>query len=316
MIDGSAWATGPASVPSLYGRFNVERPDPWTEQGGTLSRFSQAQQAVTAAAPLVRSRFVVTVPGSTEFLDEAETVPNDAELFVENTLVPGTGDVRIVESGPLEPGRSYTYVFTVKFRPVGFSELARSKTVEFRAGETVEVDLSRNEGNDRAHVVYVPTPEDIAADMVALAHITPDDVVYEPGCGDARITIAAVRAGARKGVGIDIDPDLVAEARANVKAAGLEDRIEIRQGDALDIKDLSDATVVFLFMGEDFNRLFRPVLWRQLKVGARIVSHQFTMGDDWKPDKTVSSIDTQFTYAGQFDLHLWTITQEVKDRVR
>ena len=95
------------------------------------------------------------------------------------------------------------------------------------------------------------------------------------------------KAGARKGVGIDIDPDRVADSRAKVKEAGLEDKIEIRLGDALDIGDLSAATVVFLYMGDHFNLLIRPILWRELKVGARVVSHRFTMGD-WKPDKTVA----------------------------
>ena len=122
--------------------------------------------------------------------------------------------------------------------------------------------------------------------MIKLAGVGPADVVFEPGCGDARITIEAVKAGARKGVGIDIDPERVTESRGLVKAAGLDDRIEIRQGDALDIRDLSEASVVFLYMGDHFNLLIRPHLWRELKVGARVVSHRFTMGD-WKPDRTV-----------------------------
>ena len=94
-----------------------------------------------------------------------------------------------------------------------------------------------------------------------------------------------MRAGASKGVGIDIDAERVADANTNVRSAQLEDRIEIRLGDALDIKDLSDATVVFLYMGEHFNLLLRPSLWKQLKVGTRVVSHRFTMGD-WSPDRT------------------------------
>ena len=147
--------------------------------------------------------------------------------------------------------------------------------------------------------------------MIKLAGVGPTDVVFEPGCGDARITIAAVKAGARKGVGIDIDPDRVAESRKLVKDAGLENRIEIRQGDALDIRDLSEATVVFLYMGDHFNLLIRPHLWRELKVGARVVSHRFTMGD-WKPDRTVSvGIDD----SPEYELHLWTVTEELKRKM-
>jgi uncharacterized protein (TIGR03000 family) len=128
--------------------------------------------------------------------------------------------------------------------------------------------------------------------------------------GDARITIAAVKAGARKGVGIDIDMERVIESRENVKNAGLADRIEIRHGDALDIKDLSTASVVMLYMGDHFNLLIRPHLVRELRVGSRIVSHRFTMGD-WQPDRTIHVTSNE---GGEYELHLWTVTDEVKRR--
>jgi precorrin-6B methylase 2 len=158
-------------------------------------------------------------------------------------------------------------------------------------------------------VIYVPTPADVAEEMVNLAAVTSKDIVYEPGCGDGRITIAAIRkGGARRGICIDIDPERALESQANVKAAGFADRIDVREGDALDVKDLSDVSVVFLYMGDHFNLLIRPVLWRDLKVGSRIVSHRFTM-DDWKPDKTVTVTSED---GGIYDLHLWTITEEIK----
>jgi tRNA A58 N-methylase Trm61 len=160
-------------------------------------------------------------------------------------------------------------------------------------------------------VIYVPTPFDVANEMVKLAGVTSRDVAFEPGCGDARVTIAAVKGGARKAVGIDIDPDRVAESRTRVKEAGLSDRIEIRLGDALDIKDLSTASVVFLYMGDHFNMLIRPILWRDLKVGARVVSHRFLMGD-WKPDKTVTMSSE---LGGEYELHLWTVTAELKRKL-
>jgi precorrin-6B methylase 2 len=182
--------------------------------------------------------------------------------------------------------------------------------VSFRAGDPVTLDLSVDDPSDRVRVIYVPTPDDIAAEMVKLAGVTANDVAFEPGCGDARITIAAVKGGAKRGVGIDIDPDRVTESRANVEKAGLASKIEIRLGDALDIRDLSAATVVFLYMGDHFNLLIRPILWRELPVGARVVSHRFTMGD-WQPDKTVSVTSNE---GGEYELHLWTVTAEVKRR--
>jgi len=97
-------------------------------------------------------------------------------------------------------------------------------------------------------------------------------------------------------------------AYAEVQAAGMENRIEIRWGNALGV-DMSDATVVFLFMGEAFNLVLRPLLWQQLPVGARVVSNDFSMGD-WKPDKTV-----RVNMPGRsYTLYLWTITQEIKSQ--
>jgi hypothetical protein len=184
--------------------------------------------------------------------------------------------------------------------------------IPFRAGDRVLVDLTADDPSDRVRVEYVPTPPDVVDEMIKLAGIRASDVVYEPGCGDARITIAAVQGGASRGVGIDIDPKRVAEARTHVKAARLENKIDIRLGDALDIQDLSSASVVFLYMGEQFNLSIRPTLWRELKVGARVVSHGFSMGD-WKPNQ---SLKLKSPYYGDYELYLWTVTEELKRSVQ
>ncbi|MBI4888422.1 MAG: SAM-dependent methyltransferase [Acidobacteria bacterium] len=156
---------------------------------------------------------------------------------------------------------------------------------------------------------YEGSPLSVVPAMIELAGITRGDVVFEPGCGDARVLIAAMQAGASTGLGVDIDPDLAEVAYAAVKKAGLADRIEIRWGNALGV-DMSNSTVVFLFMGEAFNLILRPLLWRQLPVGARVVSNDFAMGG-WKPDRTVRAETPGRTYT----LYLWTITQAVKDEV-
>ena len=156
---------------------------------------------------------------------------------------------------------------------------------------------------------YEGTPPSVVPAMIELAGVMNDDVVYEPGCGDARLVIAAIKAGARKGLGVDIDPDLAEVAYAEVKKAGLAEKVEIRWGNALDI-DMSETTVVFLFMGEAFNLVMRPLLWQQLKVGARVVSNDFPMGD-WKPDRTVR-VDTP---TRSYVLYLWTITEQIKRKV-
>jgi uncharacterized protein (TIGR03000 family) len=260
---------------------------------------SWRQTAVAPAASQIRSRFTIIVP------------QDDAELLVGGKATTGKGKSRDFQTPPLESGKTFEYTFTAKWRPNGYTMITRSKQVEFKAGDKVSVDLSRDEGNDRAEIRFVPTPPDVVWAMIELAGINENDVVYEPGCGDGRIVIAAVKAGARKGIGIDIDPARVAESKANAAAANVGDKVEIRLGDALDIKDLSNATVVFLYMGNEFDLLIRPILWKQLNVGARVVSHRFTMGD-WKPDKTVSLSDFGDE---EYELHLWTITNEIKEKI-
>jgi uncharacterized protein (TIGR03000 family) len=278
--------------------FVISVPGPATAERGAIDA-TRAVAAQAASTARVTSRMAVTVPHV------------DAELVVEGRTVPGSGLSREVETPPLQRGVTYKYSVAAKWQPNPYTAMTRTKTVSFRAGERIAVDLTVEDPADRVRVSYVPTPEVVVAEMIKLAGVGQADVVFEPGCGDARITIAAVKAGARKGVGIDIDPDRVAESRGLVKDAGLDDRIEIRQGDALDIRDLSEATVVFLYMGDHFNLLIRPHLWRKLKVGARVVSHRFTMGD-WKPDRTVSvGIDDGPAY----ELHLWTVTKELKRRM-
>jgi uncharacterized protein (TIGR03000 family) len=255
-----------------------------------------ALQSTTSTERRLTSRVVVTLPA------------DDAELVVDGKTIPGQGVSREFASPPVAAGSDQRYTFTVTWMPNTYTTMTRSKAVSFRAGELVRVDLTNEDPGDRVRVIYVATPADVAEAMVDLAGVRSDDVVYEPGCGDARITIAAIRKGARRAICVDIDADRARESKTNVAAAGLADRIDVREGDALDVEDLSDVSVVFLYMGDHFNLLIRPVLWRELKVGSRIVSHRFTMGD-WQPDKTitVSSDD-----GGFYDLHLWTITEQTK----
>jgi uncharacterized protein (TIGR03000 family) len=262
---------------------------------GGASSFAPAQAPAPATVSTVMT---VTVPAA------------DAELEIDGRQVPGTGISRSFEAPPLPAGRTYQYTVVARWKPNTYTDMSRTKVVSFRPGERMNLDLSIDDPADRVVVRYVPTPEQIVAEMVQLAGITAADVTYEPGCGDARITIAAVKSGARRGVGIDLDPERVKESRDNVAAAGLGDKIDIRLGDALEQPDLGSMTVVFLYMGDHFNLLIRPYLWQQLPVGARVVSHRFLMGD-WKPDKTVTVTDA---YGLPYELHLWTITEAHKRR--
>ena len=133
-------------------------------------------------------------------------------------------------------------------------------------------------------VIFVPTPNEVVDTMLRMAAVTRNDTVYDLGCGDGRIVIIAAQKFGARGVGIDIDPERVAEATDNVKKAGVADRVRIIRGDLFEA-DISTATVVTLYLLTDLNLRLRPKLWRDLSPGTRVVSHAFSMGD-WKPERT------------------------------
>jgi uncharacterized protein (TIGR03000 family) len=241
----------------------------------------------------VKSELVVKVP------DE------DAELRIEGQLTKPTGLIRKFVTPEIESGKPYVYEFSVTWRPNNYTELTRTKVVNFKGGEPIYVDLTRPDPSnpDKAKVRWVPTPEDIVQEMIKLADVKKGDVVYEPGPGDGRVLIAAVKRGADKAIGIELDPKKAEEARANAKRAGVGDKVEIRVGDALQVNDYGNATVIMLYMGDEFNNLLRPLFEKQLKPGTRIVSHRFTMGD-WKPDKTITVMGQD---GDEYVLHLWIV---------
>jgi SAM-dependent methyltransferase len=136
-----------------------------------------------------------------------------------------------------------------------------------------------------ADVPYVQTPTEVVTEMLRLARVDGSDVVYDLGSGDGRLVIAAARDFGARGVGIEIDPHLVAQSAESARRAGVGDRVTFREGDLFQI-DLSDATVVTLYLSPELNLRLRPKLRRELRPGARIVSHDFDMGD-WAPSRTI-----------------------------
>jgi SAM-dependent methyltransferase len=148
-------------------------------------------------------------------------------------------------------------------------------------------------------VPFVPTPQEVVDRMLALAMVGKTDTLYDLGCGDGRIVITAARQFGAHGVGIDLNPERIAEAHANAKKAGVDGRVTFRQADLFET-DLSPASVVSLYLLPDVNLRLRPRLWAQLKPGSRVVSHAFDMGPEWPPEKTVD--------ADGRTIYLWTIT--------
>jgi protein-L-isoaspartate O-methyltransferase len=144
---------------------------------------------------------------------------------------------------------------------------------------------------------YVPTSSGVADAMLKLAQVTANDVVYDLGSGDGRIVIAAAKKYGASGVGVELDAELVKQARKNAMKAGVSDRVTFVQADLFKT-DLSKATVVTLYLSNSINLRLRSLLQQQLRPGSRVVSHRFEMGD-WKPDATVRLEGTS--------VHLWTI---------
>ena len=133
----------------------------------------------------------------------------------------------------------------------------------------------------RPDVIYVPTPQEVVEAMLDVAKVGANDLVYDLGCGDGRIVVTAAKKYGARGVGIDIDPVRIKEANENVASNGVGDKVEIRQADLFET-DLSQANVVTLYLLSSLNLKLRPKLWKELKVGSRVVSHAFNM-DDWEP---------------------------------
>lgn len=150
---------------------------------------------------------------------------------------------------------------------------------------------------------YIATPDDVVERMLGLAQVTPKDVVYDLGCGDGRIPIAAARKYGAKGVGLDIDPTLIDLAKSNAKAAGVDTLVDFRVQNVL-TADVSPATVVTLYLLSSSNERLRPMLTRQLKPGARIVSHAFSMGRDWPADGVDQFVSAR---GDEVTLYLWKI---------
>jgi cyclopropane fatty-acyl-phospholipid synthase-like methyltransferase len=153
-------------------------------------------------------------------------------------------------------------------------------------------------------VPYVPTPQPVVEAMLKLADVHAGDVVYDLGCGDGRIVLTAVKQfRAKRGLGIDLDPDRVAQSQENAKKAGMADKVEFRQGDVLKLDSVAEATVVALYLSPNVNRQLEPMLRKTLKPGSRVVSHDFKIGD-WPPVRTERIKGTR---KDDHVVYLWTV---------
>ncbi|MFO0928780.1 MAG: class I SAM-dependent methyltransferase [Gemmataceae bacterium] len=225
---------------------------------------------------------------------EDHTEPRDVRRTVTLTSPKGKATAEVVYS----------------FWPNTYTNIVRKKMVKLGKEPEIEVDFNKEdpETPDLIKPIYFPTPVAVVREMCKMAKIGKDDVVTDIGCGDGRLPILAVKEfGAKRGIGLDIEEYLVEQAKKNAEKDGVTDRTEFRVADATKITDLSDSSVVLLYLGDFLNQKLRPVLQKTLKPGARVVSHRFLLGD-WKPDesrkiKAINNFDKEEAY----ELHLWVI---------
>jgi SAM-dependent methyltransferase len=259
---------------------------------------AQVSEKQQAAKPI---KFAVLLPQA------------DASLIVDGKLINGLGENRVVTAAfPL--GKNELNAVAI-WEPNHYTRIARPRVVKWKQGEIV-VDFrepSTTEKDDIV-VIFVPTPQEFVTAMCKLAKVGKDDVVYDLGCGDGRMVITAVKDfGAKRGVGIDLDPEMVQQCKENAKQAGVADKLDFRVGDVLKVDDLSEANVVLLYMGDDINVRLKPILQKTLKPGSRVVSHRFLMGDDWRPNQSEHVKATKGEFPGyEHDIHLWIIKGEKK----
>ncbi len=156
--------------------------------------------------------------------------------------------------------------------------------------------------------IYVPTPQEIVEQMLRLAEVTSKDILYDLGCGDGRIVVTAAKRYGIRAVGVDINPVRIAEARANARKHGVENRVQFILGDAKKA-DFSEATVVTMYLGADGNLRLTDQLRSQLRPGSRIVSRDFQIYG-WEPDR---SEDHVMPNRIPTSLYLWTIKKQERD---
>lgn len=163
----------------------------------------------------------------------------------------------------------------------------------------------KDKEESKFNLVYVPTPEKVVEKMLDMAKVTKKDVIFDLGCGNGIMLAIAAKKYGCKGVGIDLNPVRIKESHETIKKFGVEKLVEIRQGDALKVKDFKKANVVVLYMLPEFMNWLEPIAKKTLKPGTRIVSHDYKWDDDrkWLPDVTIEFKGPERTHT----LYMWTV---------
>jgi precorrin-6B methylase 2 len=182
-----------------------------------------------------------------------------------------------------------------------------ASTQDLRIGEAPASDT---EEKPKPDIFYLPTPQRVVDLMLLMAEVSKDDMLYDLGSGDGRLVITAAKRYGARGIGIEIDPKLLAEARRNAIAAKVQDKVDFRQQDLFK-SDFKDATVITLYLLDSLNERLRPQIFAQVKPGTRIVSHAFRMGD-WEPEMA----RTMKLQGKTYDAFFWIVPANMSGRWR
>ena len=184
-------------------------------------------------------------------------------------------------------------------------QLDTSFTEDLRLAQTVEGETQEKVKPD---IHYVPTPQQLVDVMLQMAEVKKGDLLYDLGSGDGRLVITAAKNHGARAIGIDIDPERIAEAKNYAADAMVEDKVEFRQADLFK-SDFKDASVITLYLLDELNRRLRPQIFAQVKPGTRIVSHAFSMGD-WEPDaeRTVK------IEGSEYNAYFWLVPANMSGR--
>jgi len=193
------------------------------------------------------------------------------------------------------------FFFTVVFGFLAIVGSSGSQSI-VAPNDVLAQAAQKYEDEGKKIVPYVPTPQEVVERMLELAQVKKGDVVYDLGSGDGRIVVTAAKKYGVKAIGFEIDPERIKESQENIKKAGVGHLVEIRQQDIRTV-DLSQASVLTMYLLPEVNLMIRPNIWKQMKPGSRVVSHDFDMGD-WKPIKTEQIKDPS---GWEHTLYLWQV---------
>lgn len=231
-----------------------------------------------------------------------------AKLWVNGKESKQRGTTRKFDVPVVDDKSEYVLEFKTLWEPNNYTKITRTKVVTFKPGTDVTVDMRKPDEKRKDDIVvrFVATPQKVVDEMLRMAKVGKNDIVWDIGCGDGRFVTTAVKEfGAKSGKGFDIDPVRIKESKEVAERAGVSDKVEFSVADALKMKTAEEATVVTLYMGQDLNLAMRPMLRKTLRPGSRVVSHRFTMGD-WKPNES-KTIEVE---GEMYDIHLWIITEK------